>query len=219
MIPYISGAYLRPSGTPTSRVVPVFPVSAVNRTRIEVDEKGIPRRVPHPPFGSDGLDPVVAWLTDQVREIRRSRAAPTPPPMPVPAPEPTPPNSGPGWPIILRNAAAAVIALVMLRSCIGGCGPAPPPTVPMPVVAEARSEELPGPFDDWVASFGVVRNEGASGYILVTSSVTENGREVDRRSQRIFLGAGESGRFRIELPGIYSIRNPYKVSTDAVPTR
>lgn len=218
MIPIISGAYLRPSGTPASRVVPVFPVSAVNRTRIEVDEKGIPRRVPHPPFGSDGLEPVVAWLTSQAREIRRSRAAPTPPPLPVPAPEPTPPNSGPGWPIILRNAAAGVMGLIMLRSCAGGCSPAPP-TVPIPVMVEARSHDLPGLIDDWVVSVGVVRNDGAAGYILVRSSVTENGREVDRQGQRLFLGAGESGRFRIELPGINAVRNPHEVHTDAIAIR
>ena len=62
-VPYISGAYLQ------SAHVPVFVVSAVNRTKIVPDEKGIPRRMPYPPFESDGLDAVIEWMTTQVREI------------------------------------------------------------------------------------------------------------------------------------------------------
>jgi hypothetical protein len=218
MIPYISGAYLRSERTP-SRRAPVFPVSAVNRTRIAVDGQGIPRRVPDPPFGSDGLDAIVEWMKAQVREIHLLRRPPAPPP-PLPATSPAP-STGLVSSLVPAKAwlaehwsyvAGGVISLAMLRSCAGGCGP----SIPAPVVVEAYSKDEPGLFDDWVTSYGIVRNDGAAGNVVVTSWVTENGREVDRRSQRLFLTTGESARFRINLPGIYSVRNPHEVGTSAV---
>ena len=219
LIPYISGAYLQSVLIPTSKGVPAFPVSAVNKTRIAVDMQGIPRRVPDPPFGSDGLDAVVEWMTTQIREIQRRQNSPVPPALTPPAP----PSKSPidqinewlkrNW----CNVAAGVVCLSILRSCSGGSGPAGParPTGPAPLVTEASWQKNPGLFDDSVTSRGIVWNRGAAGNVLVTSWVIENGKEVDRRSQRIFLKSGESSRFSIELPGIYSVRNPHEVRTSA----
>ena len=115
MIPYLSGAYLRTADVPTSGRVLVFPVSAVNRTRIVGDEQGIARRVPDPPFGSDGLDAVVEWMMTQVREIHRDGSGPASSP-PVPPPLPTTPIERLGrwlearW----RNVAAGVVCLANL---------------------------------------------------------------------------------------------------------
>lgn len=213
MIPYITGAYLQSLRIVAEDRVPVFPVSAVNRTRIAVDDQGVPRRVPDSPFGSDGLEAVVKWMTTQVREIHGLQK---PPPLPsVPS---KPPGFfqhvdqwlGQSW----RWSAAAVFIWGMIRSCSGGCGPSGP-TGPVPVVTEARWQKNPGLFDDTVISFGSVRNSGKAGRITVTSWVIENGSQADRRSQSFFLKAGESTRFQIELPGIYSVRNPHEVKTVA----
>jgi hypothetical protein len=215
VIPYISGAYLQSVRNPKYRRVLLFPVSAVNKTRIAVDEHGVPRRVPDPPFGSAGLDAVVEWMTTQVREIHQLRKPPSLPPTPPP------PLEVPPWFKYLKENwhyfAAGVLCLMTLRSCAGGCGPSTPtrPTIPDPVVSEARWQKNPGIFDDSVTSYGTVRNKGAAGNVVVTSRVIENGKEVDRRSQSMFLNADQQASFRIELPGIYDVRNPHEVQTSA----
>ncbi len=223
IIPYITGAYLQSIRIPMGDRVPVFPVSAVNRTRIAVDDQGVPRRVPDPPFGSDGLEVVVEWMTTQVREIHRLQ---NPPPIPSVPPKPeglferADEWLGQGWrqiakvaPFVAKIAVGALV-LAMIRSCSGGWAPSEP-TGPVPVVTEARWQKNPGLFDDTVTSFGTVRNNGKAGKITVTSWVIENGSQADRRSQSFFLKAGESTRFQIELPGIYSVRNPHEVQTVA----
>jgi hypothetical protein len=158
-------------------------------------------------------------MTTQVRELQHRRSDPVPPALPLPPPPPgTPIDQINEWlKRNWRNIAAGVVCLTILRSCSGGCGPAGPArsTGPAPIVTEASWLKNPGLFDDSVTSRGIVWNRGAAGNVLVTSWVIENGKEVDRRSQRIFLNSGESGRFSIELPGIYSVRNPHEVRTSA----
>jgi hypothetical protein len=61
-IPYIYSAYLR-------KKVPVFFVSAVNKTVPDLDSSGNPRRLPAPGFGSTGFGRLVDWITTQVREV------------------------------------------------------------------------------------------------------------------------------------------------------
>lgn len=65
-IPNVYGAYIK------NRRIPVFAVSAVNKTTVIVDESGVPRRVPERGFGSDGCDELLDWLTRQVREVQAS---------------------------------------------------------------------------------------------------------------------------------------------------
>ena len=84
-IPYVFGAHVR------IRQVAVHPVSAVADTQVVVDPDGIPRRKPIAGFQSEGLNEVVAWLTTQVREVKReldqeAEAATKTPPPSVPLP-------------------------------------------------------------------------------------------------------------------------------------
>jgi hypothetical protein len=208
-IPNVYGAHIY------SRTIPIFAVSAVNRTRIVVDEQGIPRRVPDPPFDSDGLPDVVEWMISQIRDLHRPEATPAAPPPLPPPPLPGPVDGIKKW---LRenrfNMVAGMMCLAILRSCSGGCTPTRPvrPTVPHPIVTEAKWLKNRGVFDDTVTSYGTVWNSGAAGNVVITSWVIENGREVDRRSQTMFLDAGQRSAFRIELSGIYDVDNPHEIS-------
>lgn len=233
-IPYVHGAYLRGGD------VPIFPVSAVNATRVTVDESGVPLRVPVPGFGSDGLDDVIEWLTRSVRKVQsrsegaelvENEASSVPPPF-----DGTPAmpewvrecawmgallfENTPAMPEWVRKYAwigVLLLAVLFLKSCLfsGGKTPGPEggPTQPQPEIVELYERKNPGIFDDSVTSHGHVRNNGAAGNIIVTSVVTENGKEVDRGHRKFFLNAGETVRFEIELYGIYDVRKPYKVTT------
>ncbi|MEX2217064.1 MAG: hypothetical protein WD768_23330 [Phycisphaeraceae bacterium] len=63
MLPYVFGAHVR------SHHLSVFPVSAVAETSVVTDSDGTARRVPSEGFQSEGLDDLINWLAEQVKEV------------------------------------------------------------------------------------------------------------------------------------------------------
>ena len=125
-IPYIYAAYIE------SKHVPIFLVSAVNKTKVAVDDSGVPRRVPEPGFGSDGFDKVVDWMTAQVREVQASSAnrhAAGMLPSPVPVSPPTRTDLV-GW--FKKYFWIGIVALVLFWLWAGNCSTTPPTKVPKP---------------------------------------------------------------------------------------
>jgi len=216
-IPYIHAAYIK------SKHLPIFLVSAVNKTKVAVDDSGVPRRVPEPGFGSDGFDKVVDWMTTQVREVQTELAARWNAAAIVPAgPPPATTPRTPEWLEYAKKYAwigVVLLALLLVKSCFFGSSttskPPAVPTRPQPVLIDPRYRDNPGLVWDSVTSYGTVKNNGASGNVVVVSWVTENGTEVDRKSQRFFLNAGESARFEMEMSGIKSVKNSHTVNSEA----
>ena len=216
-IPYIYAAYIK------SKQIPVFLVSAVNKTRTAVHASGVPQRMPEPGFGSDGFDKVVDWMTNQVREVQAHLDEQPPYMEPATLSETIAPAQSPQWLEWVRKyywIGLVILSLSILRSCFFSTPITPitptPNTRPQPEVIELHSRDEAGFFDDSVTSYGVVRNNGVAGNVIVTSWVNENGRQADLQSQRFYLNAGESASFTIQLLGLYSVKNPHEVKTQVI---
>lgn len=212
-VPYVYGAYLKSKKTST------FLVSAVNKTRVTVDNTGNPLRMPEPGFGSDGFEHVVDWLIKEVKVIqkeldalakRESQMRAIAAAQAQPKPVATPPKETSDWSLLYTFLFLGGGFLFFYATWLQES-----PTEPKPVLSELGYKDQPGFFDDSVVAHGIITNKGKSGYITITSSVTENGTVVDRRSVKVLLVNGGRERFEIELPGIYSVRNPHVVKTEA----
>jgi hypothetical protein len=220
-IPYVYAAYIK------SKQMPVFLVSAVNKTRVTVDDSGVPLRMPEPGFGSDGFDKVVDWMTTQVREVQTELTA-RPTNRAISNNPPAELLKLPEWLTFSKYAWFGVVVFVLFltKSCFFGSSAKSPvpgtsktvpdtPKGPQPVILGQRYEDESGFFGDSVISYGTVKNNGDPGNVVVISRLWENGVEVDAVSWAFFLNAGESRQFQYKWTKIQSVKNPHTVRCEA----
>lgn len=67
-LPYVYESYLRGGD------VPIFPVAAVNTTRVLTDDDGRPRRVPERGFKCSGYSKLMGWMADALSDVREKAA-------------------------------------------------------------------------------------------------------------------------------------------------
>jgi hypothetical protein len=199
-IPYVFGAHIR------IHQIVVLPVSAVAVTQVIVDQDGTPRRVPVAGFCSEGFDDLVTWLTTQVRSVKTEleqkgdaallavQKAPTPPVV-------QPPSTSQPKEVRRGGIIGAIVAVIAATLLLRGFIPRwnGNPTSPVPAFVESWSKDDPGVLNDGVIVYGTIRNDGAAGKIRIFARVTENGTEVERQYQDVYLGPGQTDVYQFQM--------------------
>jgi len=207
-------------------------VAAVCETTVAVEKGQKPRKVPKRGFKSLGLDKLITWLTAQIEDAKREfehdaetslAHVPQQAGLQVIASQPSQPQKD-FWqeflPAEIRKLIAgkeglvSIIAAVLLGGgCFLGTTLFSKPTKPVATFLKKWDLDVPGTFDDGVASFGIIKNDGASGKIRVWAKVTENGVEVERQSSDLYLNQGESANYFFTMNKISRVSNRHTVDT------
>lgn len=175
--------------------VPLYPIAAVNRTRVKLVEDGTAIRVPDKGFESRGLEPLIEWIKTKSSESWDQRLqknlARTHYALSTKLREPAVRK-------LLQQPmlyAALLIVGFMIVFALGSLSPKrpPAPTKPLPKVVKKRTDvESSGLI--WkthkLRIFAIVKNEGASGDVTVSATLVQ-GQNERRRHQTIFIAAGE----------------------------
>lgn len=205
---FIYGAHLQGGN------VPIFPVSAIPNTKVVVGVNSVPRRVPELPFRPQGLGGLLKWISTktQVRQEANRAAEAATVLLNNTTTSETWWSSAIGWVII------ALMAMMFMSYCRpkSEIKPRPPvqkpePVRPSPTMASWNIEKQAGLLDHWVVAKGSVRNNGATGKVILYVWAYENENLVDEGSQVFWLNQKETQSFSISLYKVYNIRNRIEV--------
>jgi len=199
-LPYLYEEHLRDGS------VPVLSVSAVGSTDVVVED-GVPRRVPGRQFKCKGVTPLAVWMG------RCASQLPSPAATEIIEPEVA---ISPVASMITRRStliAVGVFACLIVAPClIGGIlsllWAATPPTKPVPVLAwdwKARGEGWDY-LNHWVQVYGTITNHGASGNVLFTVTVSENGRVVESQMHNYWIPSEGTQAINLELKRVNDVK-------------
>ncbi len=172
-------------------VIPVFPVSAVNKWKVELSgDGGDARLVADPSFASDGFHPFVGWLAETIKE-RVVQA---------------------NFLNMLKWGGKAIGLLLMLWMGYSWMMAPPalrPPSVPQPVITNSTLE-----YDNSYLLYpnigivtGTLTNQGSSGSVTVIAIIDKDGTQWRGRGS-YFVESGRSYTFEIPVKTSIDVRQP-----------
>jgi len=159
----------------------IFPVAAINKTQVVVDDDGRARRVPDRRFQTVGFAPLIEWMRDRPPPAPRKETKAASAPKDSPA-------SAHG---MIGFAISFCLAFFVLRGCIRAKDPSSQ-------IVTSQAKYVYGLLDHAVTVSGQVRNAGTDGSVTVYAAV-HDGRSLWKHSTSLSLPAGATAPFEIEF--------------------